>query len=105
MKKLTTIILAGFMGFAVAQASAGGDIDKGMFALLKGDTESALKVFRPLAQGGDAQAQYHLGYMYQAGIGVQQNDAEALTWYQKAASNGHQGAAVQARLLGRHAVN
>jgi TPR repeat protein len=105
MKKLTTIILAGFMGFAVAQANAGESLDKGMFALLKGDTDSALKVFRPLAQEGDAEAQYHLGYMYQTGTGVQQNDVEALTWYQKAASNGHHGAAVQTRLMSRHTVN
>ena len=34
-------------------------------------------------------AQYGLGLMYADGLGVEQNYAEALTWYRKAADQGH----------------
>jgi TPR repeat protein len=82
-------------------AQAQDSVDRGMLALLKGDTDAALQVFRPLAQNGNAEAQYHLAYMYQSGTGVKQNDEEALKWYLKAAANGHQGANVQAQVLKR----
>ena len=38
---------------------------------------------------GDAKAQYSLGYMYDFGEGVPQNDAEAVRWYRMAAEQGH----------------
>jgi hypothetical protein len=44
---------------------------------------------KELAKEGDAEAQNNLGYMYLNGLGVEQNDAEALRWYTKAAEQGH----------------
>ena len=41
------------------------------------------------AQGGDAVAQYNLAVMYSKGIGVPQDDALAIQWYEKAAEQGH----------------
>ena len=41
------------------------------------------------AEQGDAVAQYNLGVMYDNGIGVPENDAEAVKWYRKAADQGH----------------
>ncbi len=41
------------------------------------------------AANGDAQAQYSLGYFYQYGKGIAQNDAEAIKWYKKSAENGN----------------
>ena len=43
----------------------------------------------PLAEQGDVQAQYILGYMYNEGLGVRQDYAEALRWYRMAAEQGH----------------
>jgi len=40
------------------------------------------------AQAGSAQAQYNLGMAYEHGLGVPQNDKEALKWYQLAAKQG-----------------
>ena len=37
-------------------------------------------------------AQYNLGVMYAKGHGVQKNVDEALKWYRRASSQGHQGA-------------
>ena len=46
-----------------------------------------------LANKGDAEAQYHVGMMYNNGIGTQQNPKQAFEWFQKsAASNDPLGA-------------
>ena len=63
--------------------------DEGMAAYEQGDYETALKEFRPLAEQGDADAQFKLGTMYNRGEGVPQDHAEALKWYRRAADQGH----------------
>jgi TPR repeat protein len=45
-------------------------------------------VFRPLAERGDAVAQYSLGLMYYHGRGVPQDFSETVKWYRKAAEQG-----------------
>jgi uncharacterized protein len=46
-----------------------------------------------LANKGDAEAQYHVGMMYNNGIGTQQDPRQALAWFQKStASNDPLGA-------------
>ena len=44
------------------------------------------------AQKGFSEAQNNLGLMYAHGIGVKQDDAQAVHWYRKAAEQGHAGA-------------
>ena len=52
----------------------------GLVAHQRGDYAKAVKFFRPLAD-----AQYSLGLMYDNGQGVQQDHAEAVKWFRKAA--------------------
>ena len=42
----------------------------------------------PLAQQGNSDAQHNLGWMYDEGKGVAQNDEKAVYWYQQAAAQG-----------------
>ena len=49
----------------------------------KGDLATALREWRPLAEQGDAKAQYNLGVMYDNGKGVTQDYKEAVKWYRK----------------------
>jgi TPR repeat protein len=52
-----------------------------------------LKAMVALANKGDAEAQYHVGMMYNNGIGTQQDIRQAFAWFQKsAASNDPLGA-------------
>ncbi len=62
---------------------------EGFNAYNKGDYATALSELRPLAEQGDADAQYNLGVMYDKGQGVAQNYAEAVKWYRKAAEQGY----------------
>ncbi len=58
-------------------------------AISKQDYTTALKLLRPLADQGDADAQSNLGHMYAHGQGVTNDDAEAVKWYRKAADQGN----------------
>jgi tetratricopeptide (TPR) repeat protein len=70
---------------------AGGvkDTDAAYAAYQKGDYSTALRHLRPLADQGDARAQFVLGVMYAEGQGVPQDYAEAVKWYRRAANHSH----------------
>ena len=51
------------------------------------------------AEKGDPQAQYHLGEMHEYGLGTPENDAAALDWYRRAASQKHLAAMRKVREL------
>ena len=80
---LATIVLVSF-----AAPVAAGSYDDAVSALSRGDYATAMRLFRPLAEQGDAKAQFTIGLMYVNGQGVQRNDAEALRWYRLAAERG-----------------
>jgi len=44
---------------------------------------------RKLAEQGDAEAQWDMGYRYHNGQGVPQDDTQAVRWFQRAADQGH----------------
>ena len=89
MKRILTALVLGISllvasgGFVYAQ-----DFNKGLEAAQKGDFATALREWRPLAEQGDAKAQFNLGVMYDNGQGVTQDDKEAVKWYRKSAEQG-----------------
>ena len=91
MRRLTVIIC---LTFAVLLGSAGegrnADYHKGWDALYRGEYATALKWFTLSAEQGNAYAQYSLGYMYENGRGVIQDNIRAHMWYNIAASQGYE---------------
>jgi TPR repeat protein len=67
---------------------AWADFQAGMDANNRGDYATALREWQPLAEQGDALAQYNLGVLYRKGRGVPQDDVQARQWYAKAAAQG-----------------
>jgi len=61
----------------------------GLDAYNSGDYVTALRLWRPLTEQGDARAQHNLGYMYDEGQCVRQDFAEAVKWYRLAAEQGY----------------
>ena len=61
----------------------------GFAAYERGDYATALQLLRPLAEAGDANAQFHLGRIHLGGRGVAKNETEAAQWFRRAAD--HQG--------------
>ena len=68
------------------------DFQAGREASIRGDYATALKEWRPLAEQGHAEAQFHLAALYEEGWGVAPDYAEAAKWYRLAADQGHAGA-------------
>jgi hypothetical protein len=60
----------------------------GYQSYLKGDYEAAYNEWLPLAELGDAEAQYNLGVLYDEGAGVEKDLSSAADWYRKAAEQG-----------------
>lgn len=73
---------------AAAAPATAGPFEDGFRAFSRGDYAEALKLWRPLAEQGNAYAQYNLGFMYEHGRGVAQDYAEAVRWYRLAAEQG-----------------
>ena len=61
------------------------DFQKGLTAAQSGDNATALREWTPLAEQGNAGAQYNLGVMYDKGTGVEQDYRTAVKWYRLAA--------------------
>lgn len=85
-------IMTATIALALATAIWAGDSQKGLNAYNSMDYDTALAVWQPLAESGDAGSQYGLGMMYGNGFGVAMDDALALKWYGLAADQGHAGA-------------
>jgi TPR repeat protein len=54
-----------------------------------GNYTTALREWKPLAEQGDADAQFNLGQLYVRGDGVPQNNETAMKWYTLAAEQGN----------------
>ncbi len=78
--------------FLALAAPASADVESGWQAFLNGDYVTALAELEPIAEAGDATAQYYLGVLYDHGEGVIRNYETAVGWYEKAAAQGHRDA-------------
>jgi cell division septation protein DedD len=73
----------------LAAGSASADVRAGIEAWRAGNYEVAVREWRPLAEAGEADAQFNLGQAYKLGRGVPLDVAQAQTWYERAARQGH----------------
>jgi hypothetical protein len=86
----TAAIVATLM--VLAQPVTAADIDDAQTAYNSGDFATALKLWQPLAESGNARAQNSLGVMFENGKGVAQDVGTAVKWYRLAAAQGYGGA-------------
>jgi len=76
-------------GISNARAATEPGFQTGVKAYLKGDYTAAFGLWQPLAQSGDAPAQFNLGVLYAQGLGVKKDPAMAAKWYQRSATAGY----------------
>ena len=86
---LRAALTASLMLVVTAVAAFAGPLEDALAAHDRGDEATALRLIRPLADQGNADAQYALGFMYARGQGVPQNYAEAAKWWRLAADQGN----------------
>jgi len=79
-----------FTIFALLWSGAAlADYAEGLRAYRIRDYPTALKEFIVAGRNGNIEAQNYLGNMYVRGLGVNQNDQEAMRWFSAAADAGH----------------
>lgn len=85
MKRYLPILVA----LVLASSPSSADrLDDAIAAAHAGEYRTAVKVFKEFAAQGDARAQSNLGAMYDMGLGVAFDTAEAAKWYRLAAKQG-----------------
>ena len=73
----------------ISDVAFAGPLEDSMAAYDRGDYATAVRLVRPLAEQGNAQAQNSLGAMYYNGKGVVKDFKEAVRWYRLAAAQGN----------------
>ena len=97
MNKILATLLLGLS--LISSSSWSADFGKGYTAYNSGDFATALREWTPLAEQGNASAQYNLGFMYDLGMGVLQDDKTAVKWYTLAAEQGNADAQYNLALM------
>jgi TPR repeat protein len=83
--------LVGTVALASVLCVAGGcthSLSDGNAANKANDFQSAMAIYRPLADAGDADAMHRISIMYKFGQGVAADEQEALMWDRRAADHG-----------------
>ncbi len=83
---LLVFAAAVFWGLAGCAPSS---YEKGLRHYKPDDVAAAVSELKPLAEQGNAEAQFNLGSLYYQGWGVPQDYKEAVKWLRKAAEQGH----------------
>jgi uncharacterized protein len=92
-------LVAAMMAVAAAAPLSAQSVKAGIDAWQRADYAGAITIWRPLAEGGDADAQFNLGQAYRLGRGVPLDLAAAKVWFERAARSGHVDAQTTLGLL------
>jgi uncharacterized protein len=87
MAHVTRPIVAIVLSSSMLSARA-DTLQDGLAAVQRKDYPAATRLLEPLAQRGDATAQWQLGLLYYHGHGVRESDALATQWFERAARQG-----------------
>ena len=87
--------IAFVLSFVCLVVPAWADFQAGMDAYNRGDYGTAFRVWRPLAEQGDANVQVLLGILYEKGQYGLQDSVQAVLWFEKAAAQGNANAQVR----------
>jgi len=91
MKYLARFVMMAFMAAMVwgLAGCAPANYQKGMKHYRPDNVAAAVRESKPLAEQGNADAQFNLGSLYYQGRGVPQDYSEAVRWMRKAAEQNH----------------
>jgi len=92
---LAALVVIAAPGYASAQSA----LRRGEAALARQNYAAAVALLSPLAQAGNRDAQASLGYLYEIGRGVPQDETQAALWFRRAAEQGQPFAQYQLGLL------
>jgi cell division septation protein DedD len=93
------LMLAAAIAALIGSSPALADVKRGVSAWQAGDFAGAVREWRPLADKGDADAQFNMGQAYKLGRGAPADMKLAQSWYEKAAAQGHEQAQANLGLI------
>ena len=82
-------LVAALLVAATATPAPAQTVKAGIEAWQQADYSRAVTIWRPLAEKGNADAQFDLGEAYRLGRGVPINLGAATSWFERAARQGH----------------
>ncbi|HEV2562353.1 MAG TPA: tetratricopeptide repeat protein [Rhizomicrobium sp.] len=91
LKFVRLVLVIGTLAFVFGakDMARAASVDDGADAAQRGDYITAARIWLPLAERGNAMAQFDLGLTYQRGLGVAQDYNEAARWFRLAAAQGN----------------
>jgi TPR repeat protein len=101
---MKAFVRTGILALAVMALTApaiAGPHEDGLAAYRRGDYATTLRLWRPLAEQGQAWAQFNLGLMHRDGEGVPQDYAAAHMWLTLAAAQGFENAKSDRDIIAR----
>jgi TPR repeat protein len=84
-----------------ATPGGAGPLEDADAAIKRRDYTTAVQLIRPLAEQGDANAQYKLAVFYDNSLGVPQDKVSAYMWLNLSAAQGREGTAAFRDLVAR----
>ncbi|MGB7278846.1 MAG: hypothetical protein WBD15_13995 [Pseudolabrys sp.] len=100
-RTLKYVIAAIILALSFAEPAATGPLEDADAPVKKRDYATAVRLIRPVAEQGNANAQYNLGVFYDNGLGVPQDKVRAYMWFNLSAAQGREGAAAFRDLIAR----
>lgn len=76
------------LGATLSTGLSAGPLDDGLAAFQSGNYQQAFELWKPLAESGDAKAQYNIGLLFMNGLGVEKNAVYARELFRAAAKQG-----------------
>src|SRR3954471_3267226 len=92
-------LVVAMLAAVIAAPLPAQSVKAGIDAWQRADYPGAIAVWRPLAEAGDADAQFNLGQAYRLGRGVPLDLSVAKIWFERAARSGHVDAETTLGLL------
>ena len=94
--------IAIILALSFAEPVASGPFEDGVAAYKKQHYVTAMKLWRPLAEAGNPEAQANIGVLYRDAQGVPSGRAvDAYVWFSLAATGGNKQAAAERDILAR----
>src|SRR5262249_698714 len=91
-RHLVPASLALMVAITLLSGPARAGLEEGAAAHQAGNLPLAYQEFRAWADKGEAECQFNLALMYEKGIGVAQDEKQAVIWYRKSADQGNSNA-------------
>ncbi|MEH6725305.1 MAG: hypothetical protein V7703_04035 [Hyphomicrobiales bacterium] len=81
MNRIAQIVtIAAMSFFATTMLISADELDEAYTAYEQGDFETAAMIWLKLAEAGDGEAQFNMGFVHDQGLGVNQDEAVAFDW-------------------------